>query len=132
MTEATPALTGFDHVQLAMPRRGEAQAREFYGSVLGLREVPKPDPLAQRGGCWFAGTGIHVHLGVADDFHSASKAHPAFRVRGLAALRERLVSSRVVIEDDDSLPGVRRFYAADPFGNRLEFVEDADGGFTER
>lgn len=85
-------LTGIDHVQLAIPPHGEAQARDFYGSLLGLREVAKPEPLAQRGGCWFIGPGIHLHLGVADDFQSAAKAHPAFRVRDLAALRKRLSS----------------------------------------
>ncbi|MDQ3689362.1 MAG: VOC family protein [Chloroflexota bacterium] len=125
-------MTGIDHVQLAIPPNGEAQARDFYGSLLGLREVPKPEPLTQRGGCWFTGAGIHLHLGVTDDFLPARKAHPAFRVRDLGALRDRLTSSGVVVEDDDALAGIRRFYAADPFGNRLEFIEDADGGFTER
>lgn len=115
-----------------MPPDGEAQARDFYGAVLGLREVPKPEPLVARGGCWFVGPGTHVHLGMAEDFHPATKAHPAFRVQDLDALRDRLASAGVDVVDDGSLPGVRRFYAADPFGNRLEFIEDADGGFTER
>jgi catechol 2,3-dioxygenase-like lactoylglutathione lyase family enzyme len=125
-------LTGIDHIQLAIPHGGEAQARNFYGSILGLREVSKPEPLAPRGGCWFVGPGINVHLGVADGFQPASKAHPAFRVRDLAGLRDRLSASGVAGIDDASLPAMRRFYAADPFGNRLEFIEDADGGFTER
>jgi catechol 2,3-dioxygenase-like lactoylglutathione lyase family enzyme len=124
-------LTGIDHVQLVMPPNGEDQARDFYGSLLGLREVAKPEPLAQRGGCWFVGPGIHLHLGVTDEFRPARKAHSAFRVRSLDALRAQLTSSRVAVEDDDSLPGVRRFYAADPFGNRIEFIEEADGGFTQ-
>ncbi len=125
-------LTGIDHAQLAIPQDGEAQARHFYGSLLGLREVAKPEPLARRGGCWFVGPSIHLHLGVTEDFRPASKAHPAFRVRDLAALRGRLSAAGVAVVDDGSVPGVRRFYAADPHGNRLEFVEDADGGFTER
>jgi catechol 2,3-dioxygenase-like lactoylglutathione lyase family enzyme len=125
-------LTGIDHVQLAMPPHGEAQARHFYGSLLGLQEMAKPEPLARRGGCWFIGPGIHIHLGVSHDFHPARKAHPAFRVRDLAALRDRLTSSAVAVEDDDSLPAVRRFYAADPFGNRIEFIDDGNGGLTER
>ena len=130
--ERQARLTGIDHVQLAMPRGAEPQARDFYGSLLGLHDVAKPEPLAQRGGCWFVGPGIHLHLGAADDFHPARKAHPAFRVRDLGALSDRLTSSDIAVEDDDSLPGVRRFYAADPFGNRIEFIEEADGGFTER
>ena len=125
-------LTGIDHVQLAIPPNGEATARAFYGGRLGLREVAKPNALAPRGGCWFVGPGIHLHLGVADDFQPAHKAHPAFSVANLAALRNRLIEADVSVIEDESVPSVRRFYASDPFGNRLEFIEHADRGFTER
>jgi len=125
-------LTGMDHVQLAIPPNGEATARAFYGELLGLREVAKPAALASRGGCWFVGLGIHLHLGVADDFQPARKAHPAFSVANLSALRHRLKEVEVPVIEDESVPSVRRFYASDTFGNRLEFIEDADRGFTER
>lgn len=125
-------LNGIDHVQLAIPLGGESSARVFYEGLLGLREVAKPEPLRERGGCWFVGPGIHLHLGVATDFRAATKGHPAFRVRELAVLRVRLIDAGVTVTDDDALPGVRRFYASDPFGNRLEFIEHSDAGFTER
>ncbi len=125
-------LTGMDHVQLAIPPSGEATARAFYGGLLGLREVAKPDALASRGGCWFVGLRIHLHLGVADDFQPARKAHPAFSVVNLSVLRHRLNEAGVPVIEDASVPSVRRFYASDPFGNRLEFIEHADHGFTER
>ena len=83
-------LLRLDHVQLAMPKGGEAQAREFYQDVLGLNEVEKPSNLRKRGGCWFESQEIKVHLGVETDFHPARKAHPAFLVRDLAHLVERL------------------------------------------
>ncbi len=86
-------LTGMDHVQLAIPPNGEATARAFYGGLLGLREVAKPEALAPRGGCWFVGLGIHLHLGVADDFQPARKAHPAFSVSDLTALLYRLMEA---------------------------------------
>jgi catechol 2,3-dioxygenase-like lactoylglutathione lyase family enzyme len=129
--EAAARLTGIDHVQLAMPPDREASAREFFGSVLGLREVAKPASLARRGGCWFVGLGIHLHLGVDPQFRPARKAHPAFTVSDSGALRQRLLAAGVPITDDDAAFGVRRFYALDPFGNRLEFIEHADRGFTE-
>ncbi|MBA2556222.1 MAG: glyoxalase [Chloroflexi bacterium] len=125
-------LTGVDHVQLAIPPNGERTARAFYGGLLGLREVAKPAALASRGGCWFVGLGIHLHLGVADDFQPARKAHPAFCVANLSVLRRRLKEAGVPVLEDESVPNVRRFYASDPFGNRLEFIEEADRGFTER
>ena len=33
------------HVQLAMPRGGEAEAERFYGDLLGIPRVPKPPNL---------------------------------------------------------------------------------------
>ena len=42
-----------DHVQLAMPAGREAEAEAFYSGLLGLVRLPKPEPLASRGGCWF-------------------------------------------------------------------------------
>jgi catechol 2,3-dioxygenase-like lactoylglutathione lyase family enzyme len=112
-------LTSIDHIQLAMPRGEEDRARRFYGGRLGLVEDPKPPALAARGGCWFAKGAVRVHLGVDDDFHAARKAHPAFRVANLAAF----VAARgldVRWEED----GVRG-YVDDPFGNRIELIEDA-------
>ena len=109
-----------DHVQVAAPPGCEEAAREFYGGVLGLRELEKPESLRARGGVWFAlGDGQQLHVGVEADFAPARKAHPAFVVDDLDAVAAALRD----VQWDEELPGVRRFYATDPFGNRLEFVE---------
>jgi len=120
-------LRGLDHIQLAIPPDGEAKARAFYGDLLGLEEVAKPEPLVPRGGCWFAGPGIALHLGVQADFVPARKAHPAFLVADLAALRKALEAKGVSTTDDEALPHIPRFHAFDPFGNRLEFIEAGKG-----
>jgi catechol 2,3-dioxygenase-like lactoylglutathione lyase family enzyme len=75
-----------DHVQLAMPPGGEDAARAFYDGLLGLPEVPKPAPLAVRGGCWFARGGVRIHLGAEPEFRPAEKAHPAFTIADLDGL----------------------------------------------
>jgi catechol 2,3-dioxygenase-like lactoylglutathione lyase family enzyme len=120
-------LEGLDHVQLAMPAGGEAQARSFYADLLGLPEVPKPPHLAVRGGCWFERGALKVHLGVDGDFRPARKAHPAFLVSGLAGLLERLRTAGVPIVDDEPLEGYDRAYVDDPFGNRIELLEPTAG-----
>lgn len=120
-------IIGFDHLQIAIPAGEEAAARYFYGELLGLIEIPKPLPLAARGGCWFEGPGIQVHLGVEKEFQPARKAHPAFLVKNLTALRDHLINAHIFITPDETLPEVRRFYANDPFGNRLEFIQMEDG-----
>jgi catechol 2,3-dioxygenase-like lactoylglutathione lyase family enzyme len=113
-------VTGLDHVQLAAPPECEQAARAFFGGLLGLEELEKPAALRGRGGVWFAlPDGRQLHVGVEPDFAPASRAHPAFLVEGYDALRAHFGDAAV---DDDSIPGRRRFYAADPWGNRLEFV----------
>jgi catechol 2,3-dioxygenase-like lactoylglutathione lyase family enzyme len=112
-----------DHVQLAAPTVCEAAAREFYGSILGLAEIEKPASLRARGGCWFQCGDQQIHIGVETTFQPAKKAHPAFAVADLGKLRETLLGRGVKITEDDSLPGTRRFFAEDPWGNRLEFLE---------
>jgi catechol 2,3-dioxygenase-like lactoylglutathione lyase family enzyme len=114
-----------DHLQIAAPMGSEPAAREFYGSILGLAEILKPASLRDRGGCWFQCGDQQLHIGVEPDFHPAKKAHPAFAVSDLARLRESLQAHAVKITDHNSLPGTRRFYTEDPWGNRLEFLEQS-------
>ena len=121
-------MTGFSfarlhHVQLAIPAGGEPECRAFWGGLLGMDELEKPPTLAARGGCWFRGGGVEVHLGVEHDFTPAAKAHPGILVGDLRALAEALSSADVEVTWDGEFPGHDRFYAADPFGNRLEFLE---------
>ena len=120
-------LSHVHHVQVAMPAGQEDQAERFYSGLLGLERVPKPDQLAGRGGAWFRGAGVEVHLGVEGDFQPARKAHPAFIVAGLEELRRRLEQAGVEFEPQPPLEGYRRFHAFDPFGNRLEFLEPLSG-----
>lgn len=119
-------LTGLDHVQVAAPPASEEAARRYYGEILALVEVVKPPNLAARGGVWFAlPDGRQLHVGIAGDFAPSNKAHPAFLVRDLAAFRVRLEAAGIATREDEPLAGARRFYADDPFGNRLEFLERA-------
>jgi catechol 2,3-dioxygenase-like lactoylglutathione lyase family enzyme len=114
---------GIDHVQLAMPPGGEDAARAFYAGLLGVPEVPKPMPLAARGGCWFEAGAVRLHLGVEADFRPTRKAHPALLVADYAALAARLAAAGHPVRADDELPGVTRGFVDDPFGNRIELIQ---------
>jgi catechol 2,3-dioxygenase-like lactoylglutathione lyase family enzyme len=119
-------IVSIEHVQLAMPRGEEDEAREFYSGLLGLHEVAKPRALASRGGVWFERDGVKVHLGVDADFRAALKAHPAFLVEDLSGLVQRLRAAGVEVIDDGRMPGYERVYVSDPFGNRLELMERSE------
>ena len=114
-----------DHVQLAIPPSAEPEARRFYIGILGFEEIPKPQELAKRGGAWFRSGVAALHLGVEPDFRPAKKAHPALRCAGYDALLAKLKANGVDIIDDGTLfAGVRHCYVSDPFGNRIELIED--------
>jgi catechol 2,3-dioxygenase-like lactoylglutathione lyase family enzyme len=116
-------VVALDHLQVAMPAGSEAQARRFYGQLLGLREIDKPAATAGRGGVWFLlGPGQQLHLGVEADFRPARKAHPAFVVDGYRELLQQLRIAGFEVTEDSALPGVTRAFAADPFGNRVELI----------
>ena len=113
-------ILGIDHVQVAAPRGCEVEARAFYGNLLGLEELEKPEPLRSRGGCWFRAGSHELHVGVEEPFAPARKAHPGFVVDDLAALAEQLRAQGIEVTPDETIPGLERAYVADPFGNRLE------------
>jgi catechol 2,3-dioxygenase-like lactoylglutathione lyase family enzyme len=116
-------IEGLDHVQIAAPAGCEDEARRFFGALLGLPELEKPEPLASRGGAWFRIGAQELHVGVEAEFEPARKAHPAFAVDDVEALATRLEAAGVDVRWGGDLPGVRRFYAGDPWGNRLEFLQ---------
>lgn len=112
-----------DHIQLALPKGGEESAREFFIGVLGFTEVEKPEALKKRGGVWFSAGKVQVHLGVEEPFSPAKKAHPALEVENLNGLMHHLQEQNVMFTEYDKLPGAKRFYLDDPFGNRIEMLE---------
>lgn len=117
-------ITGIDHVQVAIPTGSEQTARDFYGGLLEMTELPKPAALAGRGGCWFHCGSAVLHLGVEEPFTPARKAHPAFLVTDLHALSLRLSGAgHAWVRADNEIPGVLRAHSYDPFGNRIEFQQ---------
>lgn len=119
----TYAFDGLHHVQLAIPPGAEDLCRAFWGDILGMTELEKPPVLAARGGCWFRGGGLEVHLGVEEDFRPSKKAHPGILINSLHAFAAHLEKQGVGVTWDDNFPGHDRFYAFDKLGNRLEFLE---------
>ncbi|MBA2444247.1 MAG: glyoxalase [Nocardioidaceae bacterium] len=115
-------MTVLHHVQVSCPETGEPAVREFYGALLGLREVAKPPELARRGGVWFRGDGYELHVGVETPFVPAAKAHPAFLVDDIDARAAEFSAAGCAVTWDSNFPGYRRFHTRDPHGNRVELL----------
>ena len=118
------SILGIDHVQLAAPRGCEDEARRFFGEMLGLGEIEKPPSLAARGGAWFQAGDQQIHVGIEEGFVPASKAHPALLVESsrLDDVATRLAQEGAPVTWDHELAPLRRFYTADPWGNRIELI----------
>jgi catechol 2,3-dioxygenase-like lactoylglutathione lyase family enzyme len=123
-------IVGLDHAFITIPSGGEDDARRFYGKLLGLDEIAKPEGLSESPGVWFRAGGQELHLG-SDEGHEATKRpHPGFRVESVAALEklaQRVEAAGVDAKWDERIEGRKRFYVRDPFGNRVELLADLDG-----
>jgi catechol 2,3-dioxygenase-like lactoylglutathione lyase family enzyme len=117
-------IQGVDHVQITIPPGTEERAREFYCSLLEIKEIEKPDNLKPRGGFWLQAGSEQVHVGTEEgvDRHR-TKAHVAYRVSDLDSWRKKLLARNIEILEGLPIPGADRFEFRDPFGNRVEFIQ---------
>jgi catechol 2,3-dioxygenase-like lactoylglutathione lyase family enzyme len=112
------------HVQISIPVGAEDEAREFYCDALGLKEVPKPDSLAGRGGFWLQLGDCQIHFGTEDGVdRRKTKCHAAYLVEHLEAWRQKLTAAGCDVIDGIPIADYDRFEFRDPFGNRVEFLE---------
>lgn len=118
------AILGIHHLQITAPKDCESAARAFYGDLLGLEELPKPEDLRGRGGVWFHTSTADIHVGVKpDDTPPGAYRHFALRVTDATALRQKMVEVGVRLEEAPEVEGWVRFFAYDPFGNKVELLE---------
>ena len=103
------------------------EARRFYGELVGLEEIDRPETMGGEG-VWFALGERELHVGTTDEFNPALKAHPALRLGSdgeLDALRETAGTGgggdRVGRAVARRAPVLR----PDPWGNRVEFLARA-------
>jgi catechol 2,3-dioxygenase-like lactoylglutathione lyase family enzyme len=111
-----------NHVQVCIPAGAEDAARAFYGGVLGLREIPKPDALKADGGVWYEIADVQLHVSVGETSERIDR-HAAFEIENLAGVVEYLAAHDVRLRRSRSLPGAERASFYDPFGNRIELME---------
>jgi len=112
------------HVNVTVPPEFEEATKQFYGSVLGLRQVPKP-AAARQSGAWYQIGATQLHLSVEDQANdSPGTRHVCFAVADLAEAEKRFRGAGVeIIPDPRPVPGSPRFYVRDPGDNLIEIAE---------
>jgi catechol 2,3-dioxygenase-like lactoylglutathione lyase family enzyme len=115
-------IRAIDHIQVTVPAELEAASIAFYGNVLGLSQVEKPEPLRSRGGAWFQIGDIQIHLSIeADPVNNSSKRHVCYLVEDLSTAQKHFEERGIEIMDESTEPnGLRRFFIRDPAGNKIE------------
>lgn len=115
------------HVNVTVPKSLEDAAKHFYGVVMGLKEVPKPESSRGRGGAWYQLGQLQLHLSIEDGLAESciSKRHVCYTVADLAEAEQQFRNAGVeIFPDDMPTPGWSRFYVRDPGGNRLEIAQE--------
>ena len=116
-------ITGYNHAQITVPDGTADKVRQFYGSFLGLEEMPVPPALRGRGLIWFRVGNQELHVGTEEGVNRlATRAHLAYNVDDIAAMRRRLVKAGFELMEQPKIEGFDRFHITDPFGNRVEFM----------
>jgi len=112
------------HVNVTVPGSLEVAAKHFYGVIMGLKEVPKPESSRGRGGAWYQLGAVQLHLSVEDGEHATSKRHVCYTVADLTEAEHKFRNAGVeIFPDEMPTPGWSRFYVRDPGGNRLEIAQ---------
>lgn len=118
-------IIGLHHAQITIPKGAEERGRHFYCDILGLEEIEKPDSLKGRGGFWLQVGDRSVHVGTEDGFdRRTTKAHIAYLVENLSDWKHALEQHGIQILEGVPIPGFDRFEFRDPFGNRVEMIQE--------
>lgn len=128
--DKTIAARRVQHVSLVRPHGSDADARRFYGDLLGFEELPVPSSLAHLDLIWYRIGDDELHLLGRDMMPGDAGQHLCIEVDDVAVLRERLLEAGLAIGNDPDITNRPRFFCSDPFGNRIEFTTIL-GPYTE-
>jgi catechol 2,3-dioxygenase-like lactoylglutathione lyase family enzyme len=116
-------VTKLHHVNVTVPAELEKAAKEFYGSVVGLKQIPKP-ATSRQSGAWYEVGNAQLHLSVEAEEPPLSSRHVCFTVSDLGKAEQRFRAAGVeIIPDPRPNPDSPRFYVRDPGGNQLEIAQ---------
>lgn len=122
-------IIGVSHVNVTVPAELEQAAKDFYGELLGLEQIPKPAGPRQFIGAWYEVGSVQLHLSIEENPQNvASERHVCYLVEDLATAERELRNAGFEIVTEDRGGKVSsRFFVRDPAGNRIEMAERPTG-----
>ena len=118
-------ITALEHVSLNIA--DVAQARKFYGEVLGLEEIERPENFTAPG-AWYRVGGVLIHLTAGAQAEPESSRHFCLWTEDIQQAAKTIAAAGFEVhwERKNKIPGVDRFFTCDPAGNRIE-LKGSDG-----
>lgn len=117
-------IAGINHA--TFPVTDVEKAREFYGTALGLKELPRPEIPGVRG-AFFACGGGEIHLGEKDSEYMRTNIpinlmpHVALTVESIEEVKRALTDAEISYFE----------FARNPLDRNQIFVQDPDGNVLE-
>ena len=121
------------HVNVTVPGALEEATKHFYGVILGLKQLQKPEGSRTSVGAWYQLGAVQLHLSIEDEVdNQASDRHVCYVVRDVASAAQHFSDAGVaVIPDARPIPGRPRTYVRDPGGNLLEIAQESTGSIRD-
>ncbi len=110
------------HVSIPVPPDARAEARAFYGNLLGLQEIAVPYTLSSLDIIWYRLGDTELHLYKEDLVADRSAHHFCIAILDVEDLRSRLEQAGIAVVGATPIPGRPRYFCRDPFGNLIEFT----------
>ena len=123
------SLQAFAHANVSVTDLN--RARDFYGGLLGLKEIYRPP--FESSGVWYEIGDIQIHLTIRDVSSSEegpgpSRPHLAFWVDDPALVVRRLSQAGLFVRDvPDNPSGYHQLFIEDPDGNVVELLGPKKG-----
>jgi catechol 2,3-dioxygenase-like lactoylglutathione lyase family enzyme len=113
-------------VNIVVPVQDVARARQFYGTVLGLAEIERPESVGSPGAWLRAGT-VVIQLAGREQAGGTTKHRFGLWVENVEAARRAFGAAGVMVrKGEPKSPGIQCFLVCDPDGNEIE-IQGSDG-----
>ena len=114
------------HVNVTVPAALEEAAKSFYGNLMGLKQIEKPDGPRKYIGAWYQIGESQLHLSIEKEPRNQdSNRHVCYSVPDVARALDTFRAGGIeVISEEQLVNGGSRFFVRDPAGNLIEITEE--------
>lgn len=112
------------HVNVTVPAALEEAAKNFYGDLMELEQIEKPDGPRKHIGAWYQLGELQLHLSIEEGLRNQeSNRHVCYSVADIPTALSAFRSAGIDVTSEEQLVnGGSRFFVRDPAGNLIEIT----------